>query len=146
MLCGLGCKPRGACLLVLELWDVGLGFPLSTRCFKEGCGGTCCCPVPAHSKLSHSLSFARIELSKSGTGPCNSASLPTSKPKSRPRRLQGFSFWVILNPLRAHGTEYMRPAGFYKALGVMIMVAEALRRKGVKKMNVGDLCGMTLEG
>lgn len=39
----------------------------------------------------------------------------------------------------------MRLAGFYKGLGVLIMVAGVWLRKVGKKMNVGDPCGMTLE-
>lgn len=39
----------------------------------------------------------------------------------------------------------MRPAGFYKGLGVITTADRAWLRKVLKKMNVGDLYGMTLE-
>lgn len=95
-------------------------------------------------QLNPALSFA-MEVSKSETGPCNPVSLATSNHNCSLFRLESFSFWAILSLFRAYGIDYMRPAGFYKGLWVIIIVAGVWRRKVVKKMNAGDLHGMTLE-
>lgn len=42
-------------------------------------------PVPSCSKLNRSLSFARTEVFRSGTGPCNTASMLTPSQRAVPK-------------------------------------------------------------
>lgn len=127
---------------VLGLWDVGLSLCVSLRWFGEGYGGTCCSvPYCTNSAIVCPLQEWRFPNQKLGH-----VILWVCQPSTQSLcRLESFPFWVTLSLFRAYGTDYMWPAGFYKALGVITLVAGVLLRKSVKKMNVGDLCGMTLE-
>lgn len=143
------CKPRGACLLILELWDEGLCFPLSKLKVLYGKlwrGVPLSLPLLAPSLIIlcplQERRFSDQELGHVTQRVCLPPN-PRAVPEDCSASLSEL-FWAFL---RAHGTEYMRPAGFYKArAGVMIMLTGPCLEKMVKKMNVGDLCGMTLEG
>lgn len=64
----------------LELWDVGLSL-CSTEVLRGRLWRDMLLFCPFLYQFNHSLSFARMEVSKSETGPCSPVSLSTSNPK-----------------------------------------------------------------